>query len=203
MGATPTFRGGRMNLWLLWVAWPVSPKFCPPNPLQAPPADIPGGHIHWGRLATDPARLERLPGLDPWIGANLDLLADIEVASGPAFHGTTLLHTDIRADNILLTADGPVFVDWPHAQVGASWIDLLWFLPSVAMQGGPDPRDVFWDHPVARGADPVSVRSVLTGIAGFFIREATQPPPPGLPALRQFQLAQGVEAIAWLRQMVG
>ena len=29
-------------------------------------------------------------------------------------------------------------VDWPHARVGQPWVDLLWFAPSVAMQGGPD-----------------------------------------------------------------
>jgi RIO-like serine/threonine protein kinase len=29
--------------------------------------------------------------------------------------GTTLLHADIRADNVLLTGGGVVVVDWPHA----------------------------------------------------------------------------------------
>ena len=33
--------------------------------------------------------------------------------------------TDIRADNILLTQDRVVFVDWPWACIAAPWFDLL------------------------------------------------------------------------------
>ena len=33
-------------------------------------------------------------------------------------------------------------VDWPHARIGAAWVDLLWFAPSVAMQGGPAPNEL-------------------------------------------------------------
>jgi aminoglycoside phosphotransferase (APT) family kinase protein len=153
-------------------------------------------------LSDEPAALIRLVGLDLWVRENLDRLTKIAVTSGQAFEGSTLLHSDIRADNILLTDEGVYFVDWPHATVGAAWLDLLYFLPSVAMQGGPDPQATFWSHPVANGARGDTVRSVLAGMAGFFIYGATQPPPPGLPTVRRFQLAQGIEAVRWLRQML-
>jgi hypothetical protein len=84
----------------------------------------------------------------------------------------------------------------------ASWLDLLYFLPSLAMQGGPDPRDLFWRRPLTRDADPEAVLTVLVGFAGFMIHGATQPPPPRLPTLRQFQLAQGLEAMRWLKQTI-
>ena len=42
--------------------------------------------------------------------------------------------------------------------------------------------------------------AVLAAISGFFIRRATLPPPPGLPTLREFQYAQGIESISWLRR---
>jgi hypothetical protein len=93
------------------------------------------------------------------------------------------------------------FVDWPHARVGAPWLDLAYFLPSVAMQGGPLPDEVFWGHPLARFAQRQDVSSVLAGLAGFMIHSATQPPPPGIPNLRSFQLAQGQQAVRWLRKM--
>jgi Phosphotransferase enzyme family len=173
-----------------------------PSPVPAPPAEIPGGVSHWDLLAADPTLLDGLSELDPWIRANTERLADVASPTGPAFQGSTLLHTDIRADNILLTSSGVVFVDWPHARIGAPWIELLWFLPSVAMQGGPDPDDLFWSHPAADGADRAAVLAVLVGIAGFFVFGATQPPPPGLPTLRRIQLAQGIEAVAWLRQFM-
>jgi aminoglycoside phosphotransferase (APT) family kinase protein len=56
-------------------------------------------------------------------------------AAGPA-----LLHGDLRADNLLLTPSRVVAVDWPRACAGAAWVDLLLLLPSVAMQGGPNPE---------------------------------------------------------------
>jgi Phosphotransferase enzyme family len=56
-------------------------------------------------------------------------------AAGPA-----LLHGDLRADNLLLTPGRVVAVDWPRACAGAAWVDLLLLLPSVAMQGGPNPE---------------------------------------------------------------
>jgi hypothetical protein len=173
-----------------------------PTPISAPKATIPGEQNYWALLALDPVPLTRLAGLDLWVRDNLDRLEKIATASGKAFDGDTLLHGDIRADNILMTEEQVLFVDWPHATVGAPWLDLLYFLPSVAMQGGPDPQPTFWNHPVSNGASADTVRSVLAGIAGYFIFEAAQPPPPGLPTLRRFQLAQGVEAVGWLRQML-
>jgi hypothetical protein len=37
-------------------------------------------------------------------------------------------------------------------------------------------------------------------VAGYFAERSTLPAPPGLPTLREFQHAQGVEALAWLRR---
>jgi aminoglycoside phosphotransferase (APT) family kinase protein len=128
-------------------------------------------------------------GLDPWAASHLHELADLESGWPEASSGETLLHADVRSDNILLTSDGVVFVDWPHACVGAAWLDLLAFLPSVAMQGGPPPWELFDAHPVGREAPPDLV--------------LTLPEPRGLPTLREFQGAQGVEALAWLRRSLG
>src|SRR5581483_8341892 len=77
-----------------------------------------------------------------WAGRHLDDLATLEATWADGAGGTTLLHTDLRADNMLLTEDRVVFIDWPWAAVGAPWIDLANMLPSVAMQGGPDPWTV-------------------------------------------------------------
>lgn len=60
----------------------------------------------------------------------------------------------------------------------------------------------FWSHPLAAAADRSDVVAVLAAFAGFMIDGATQPPPPGLPNLRQFQLAQGRHAAQWLRQIL-
>jgi hypothetical protein len=129
----------------------------------------------------DPARL---PELDPWVTENLDRLATLEAGWAEAAAGDTLLHADLRADNILLTESRVVLVDWPWARIGAAWTDLLLMLPSVAMQGGPPPEEVFEGHPVGRGADRDAVTPVLAAFAGFMINGSTQPAVPGIPALR-------------------
>jgi len=121
----------------------------------------------------------------------------------PAGRSPTLLHSDLRADNLLLTPTRVVAVDWPWASVGAAWFDLLLLLPSVTMQGGPDPEPTFAAHPSAAGADPRAVTTALAAWAGFLVGGSRLPPPPGLPTLRAFQHGQRVVAVEWLRRRTG
>jgi aminoglycoside phosphotransferase (APT) family kinase protein len=146
---------------------------------------------------------ERPSHLDDWSARHLEALAALEAAAPAAATGDTLLHFDLRADNLLLTSDRVLVVDWPHARVGAAWIDLAFFAPSVGMQGGPPPEELLARHPAGRTADPGAVSAVVAAIAGFFTWQALQPPPPGLPTLRAFQEAQGVVARDWLARLTG
>jgi aminoglycoside phosphotransferase (APT) family kinase protein len=141
--------------------------------------------------------------VDDWAAEHLEELRELESGWAAAAEGETLLHCDVRADNILLTPERVVFVDWPHACVGAAWVDLLAFLPSVAMQGGPHPWTIFESHRVGRDVPPERLNPVLAALAGFFLQRCTLPPPPGLSTLREFQRGQGIEALAWLRRSLG
>jgi aminoglycoside phosphotransferase (APT) family kinase protein len=143
------------------------------------------------------------PRLDPWAAERLDELAALEAGWPEASAGETLVHGDVRSDNVLLAADRVVFVDWPHAAVGARWFDLLCFLPSAAMQGAPPPWELFEAHPLGRQAPPDALLPMLAAVAGFFVQRSTLEPPPGLPTLREFQRVQGVHALAWLRRSLG
>lgn len=152
----------------------------------------------WGQLLdTSPT------GLDPWSAQHLDTLAALELEAGAAAAGETLLHLDLRADNLLLTPERVVVVDWPHARIGAAWVDIVFLAPSVAMQGGPDPATLFARHPASHDAAPEAVTAVIALMAGFFTWSALQPPPPGLPTLRTFQAAQGFIARRWLAERMG
>jgi aminoglycoside phosphotransferase (APT) family kinase protein len=160
--------------------------------------------VGWRRVAAaHAAGDDDLVGLDPWAARHLDRLADLEVGWPRATEGPTLLHSDLRADNLLLTPTRVLAVDWPWACVGAAWVDLLLLLPSVTMQGGPDPEATFAAHPVAAGADPRAVTTALAAWAGFLVGGARLPAPPGLPTLRAFQLGQGLVALDWLRRRTG
>jgi hypothetical protein len=153
-------------------------------------------------LSADP-HPDLLAGLDGWSASRLGRLAEMESQWAAAAAGTTLLHGDVRADNMLITEDGVMFVDWPHACTGAPWFDVVAFAPSVAMQGGPDPEWVLGSAPSADGADPDAVTAVVTAVAGYFTWQALRPAPPGLPTVRAFQAAQGEQARAWLRRRTG
>ena len=171
-----------------------------PAPIEAPPLTERYGELFrgWRTLAA-----EEPAGLDSWPAERLDALAELEADWEEASAGETLLHADVRADNVLLTPDRVVFVDWPHVCLGAAWVDLLAFLPSVAMQAGPKPWELFDDHPVGRNAAREHVDAVLAALSGFFVQRSTLPPPPGLPTLREFQRAQGTEALDAVEHFVG
>ncbi|WP_020579582.1 phosphotransferase family protein [Actinopolymorpha alba] len=173
-----------------------------PSPIEVPPAAerFSESFAGWHRLAeAHQTGKDDLTGLDPWARQHLTDLAAWESRWSDAAAGTTLAHADLRADNVLLTHDRVVVVDWPWACTTTPWFDLLAMLPSVAMQGGPSPEELFDHHPVADGADPDAVTAVLVALTGFFLEHARRPAPPGLPTLRAFQAAQGHAALRWLR----
>ncbi len=161
----------------------------------------------WRSLAGQPP--EYLQGaaaaggeLGAWVLEHLDDLVALEEAWPAAAAGESLVHGDLRADNVILDAHHCWLVDWPHAALGAPWLDLVLMLPSVAMQGGGDPSAIFRSQRVAEGVDDDRLRAVVAALAGYFAHGALQPPPRGIPNLRPFQGAQAVRSIAWLRTLM-
>lgn len=157
----------------------------------------------WRWLRRAAASGDELLALPVWARRHLDELAALESDWEAASAGTTLLHFDLRADNMLLTADRVVVVDWPHASIGAGWMELAQILPSIAMQGGPRPWEVFDTHPLGRAAPAERVTAVLAALSGYFLQRSLLPAPPGLPTLRAFQRDQGIPALEWLQQRTG
>jgi aminoglycoside phosphotransferase (APT) family kinase protein len=151
----------------------------------------------WRTLATS-AEGDRL---DPWSRAHLHELAALEATWAGQTAGGTLLHADIRADNILITNQGAIVVDWPWACRGAAFTDLVLFAPSVAMQGGPPPADLVASSRSGRAAAPQAVTALVCALAGYLTERSRQPPPPGLPTVRAFQAAQATIARQWLAQL--
>lgn len=154
----------------------------------------------WRRLAVARDHGDSLAELDPWAHRNLARLAGLESQWERAAQGGSLVHADMRADNLLLTDDRVYFVDWPLACIAQPWFDLVAMLPSIAMQGGPSPEMICRAHPVTQAADPDAVTAVLAAVAGYCVRQSRQAPPPGMPTVRQFQHAVGQSALDWLRQ---
>jgi aminoglycoside phosphotransferase (APT) family kinase protein len=164
-----------------------------PTAAESLAADFAG----WRNIAADPPS-----DLDDWAVARLDEVVAWSDRGLAALTGDTLVHLDVRADNLLVTDDGRVvLVDWPWACTGPAWLDRLLLLLNVRVYGG-DPRDMLERCATESGADPGDLIAVLVGLAGFFLDAARRPPPPGIETVRAFQRAQGDAVLAWLRELL-
>jgi len=148
----------------------------------------------WAGLAADPPA-----DLHPWERAHLDWLADVpsRLAGGGWLDGDTLVHNDLRADNLLLGPDGVVVVDWPWAARGADWIDSALFALDPAVHGDVDPEDLVARSPLVAAADPAEVTDLVLGLAGMWADRMRRPAPRGLPTLRPFQRRFHDAALTW------
>jgi len=166
----------------------------------------------WPRVVDDVQTVEEFASwatadadtLDEWTRGHLSELIDLESEWRAVAAGDTLLHLDLRADNMLIRSDGEViFVDWPWGARGAPLLDVVALAPSVRMQGGPDLDWLLARHPAAAAGGRRAADSLLAAVAGMFTIRALRPPPPGLPTLRAFQDAQGRVAREMLATRLG
>lgn len=153
-----------------------------------------GAFTGWRTLASRPGASR----LDSWTRDHLGQLASLEQAWTAHAGGRTVLHTDLRADNLLLTGDRVMVVDWPHACRGAAFIDPVLLAVSVAASGGPAPRQVLARSRAARAASRDAVTAIVCAAAGYYTERALRPPQPGLAAARTHQGVMGRAARQWL-----
>jgi Phosphotransferase enzyme family len=158
---------------------------------RAPDAVPPVG-IHRERLVEGWAEVEADPG--PFLSLGVcsagwleDALPVLREASETApIEGDALLHLDVRSDNLCLAERGAVLVDWNHASIGNPELDVACWLPSLRLEGGPEPDEIL---PGAGGFAAL--------LAGFFGCRAGLPAPATAPAVREFQLAQLRVSLPW------
>lgn len=150
------------------------------------------------RLGEAPDVLE---ALHPWLVQRMDELVELCDRTLPRLAGDRVCHLDVRADNLLVGADGRVrLVDWPWAARGAPWTDAASLLVNVRWGGDLDLRPHL-DAVLDLGAEPEDVLGLVAGLAGLFTEAARTPPAPGLPTLREFQRQQAVAATRVLEEL--
>jgi len=149
----------------------------------------------WSRVRADPP-----DDLDPWAREHLDRLVRLAERAPYALVGESLVHTDVRSDNLLVRPDGEVvLVDWPWACRGPAWLDRVLLLVNVQLYGGHDVEALLEQH-VGADVDADDVDALLAGLTGYFVDAARNPAPVGLPTVRAFQRDQGRSTLAWLRR---
>ncbi|HEX4925415.1 MAG TPA: aminoglycoside phosphotransferase family protein [Bdellovibrionales bacterium] len=118
----------------------------------------------------------------------------------------SLLHLDLRSDNILLSASrGPLLIDWPYVCAGPAAVELGFFAASIAGEGGPGIASVFaeYERIAARSFSRLERQSACAIVAGFLGRRFFLPPLADLPGLRRIQRAQFMPALEWMAEELG
>lgn len=128
-----------------------------------------------------------------WAAGREQELAELARAGLRALaKGDGLVHWDLRADNILLTEERVVFIDWAHAARAASWADTV--ILHADMRGSVELPELPEDE---------GITGFLAGISGGLWWGSSQPPPPGLPTLRDWQRKYALVHLDWLRERLG
>jgi hypothetical protein len=147
--------------------------------------------VGWSRVAADSEPL-LATGLCSrgWLEQALPAL--LRAGEDAPLAGGDLLHFDVRSDNLCFADDRTVLVDWNLACSGNGRFDVAFWLPSLRLEGGPEP----WEVLPEAGA-------LAAAVAGFFASRAGLPPPPGAPTVRAFQRAQAEVALPWAARELG
>lgn len=117
--------------------------------------------------------------------------------------GTTLVHSDVRDDNIIVRHDGTTALcDWNWVVMGAAWLDSLFLL--IGPRGdGLDVEAHIAAHPLLSTVDPGAIDVVLALVLGFFAFNAAQPAPHTSPYVRKAQAWQRDVVLDWLVERRG
>ena len=117
--------------------------------------------------------------------------------------GDTVVHTDVRDDNLLLCDDGRVLLcDWNWPARGAAWLDSVWAM--IGPRGdGLDVEAALAAHPLTADLPADDVDTTLALILGYLFKAADGPVPATSPYLREVQRWQAEVCWEWLAERRG
>jgi hypothetical protein len=142
----------------------------------------------WRAIAADPEPFLSTGLRDAvWLERMLPIL--VAATDSAPLAGDSLLHCDVRSDNLCLKDGRVVLVDWNHARIGNPRFDVAFWLPSLVLERGPRPQRF-------------GVDELAPVVAGFFAARAGLPRPAGAPRVREFQRAQAVVALDWVEAVL-
>jgi aminoglycoside phosphotransferase (APT) family kinase protein len=149
----------------------------------------------WPDVIADPQPFLALEICSPtWLEEHLPTLADASASA--EIGGDSLLHFDVRSDNLCLRGDRAVFVDWNNACVGNPVLDTAAWLPSLHAEGGPAPHEILPD-------ETPGLPQIASLLAGYFCARAGLSPIPQAPHARPLQLAQSKTSLPWAALLLG
>lgn len=178
------------------------PATVTPSPIEAAPGFVEAVGAEfcgWQHLADTGA------DLDPWSTRNLNRLADAEHEWFTDGDGTTLLHADLRPDNMLLTADSAYVIDWAYLHQGPAWADPALFAPHLIRAGHTPPQaeQLMTDVTAWTSAPAKAITSFAIALTGYWERSSRLPAPPQVPYLRPYQAQMARIGRTWVQHRTG
>lgn len=172
--------------------------------------DILSGKNGWQRLDKNAERIENFcrafhdgDAARAWLAANLDHLIDL--SSGHADgHLRTLLHFDLRTDNMLFDHQDQVWlIDWPNACSGPAVYDLVYLAGELALRGNGQAGDIYQK---LIGYSGLSVRKgdvkiALCQLTGYLALNFYRDVPEKLPRLRWLQGGMLFALTDWMNHL--
>jgi phosphotransferase family enzyme len=163
---------------------------------ETPPPDHltgqePDQAVDWRTIAEDPGPFLAL-GLcsSVWLEAALPALLDASAAA--PLVGDSLVHLDVRSDNLCFRDGQAIVIDWNHAAIANPDLDLAFWLPSLHAEGGPPPEAIL-----------SNAATLAAWVAGFFCARAGAAPIPEAPHVRPLQVEQSRTALPWAARALG
>lgn len=134
---------------------------------------------------------------------HLEEAAALAARFDEATQGDTLVHTDVRDDNLIVAGDGRLWIcDWNWPVVGAAWLDSFFTLIGPRGDGLPV-GPTLSGRPLLRDVPAEHIDIVLALLVGYFFKQRDDPVPSTSPHLRDHQAWQGDVCWAWLCERRG
>jgi hypothetical protein len=158
-----------------------------PSPPGLPRAEDEFGDS-WPEVVADPRPFVSL-GLvsEQWLAANLLTLRRASETARLA--GGSVVHLDIRSDNLCFRDGRALIVDWNWTALGHPALDAQFWLPSLVLEGGRPAVELEAEY--------------AAWLVGFFAASAGLPPIPDAPGVRPLQLAQLKVVLPWACRLLG
>ena len=127
---------------------------------------------------------------EAWLDRALPVI--LEAVDRAPVAGDELCHLDVRSDNMCFRGERCILVDWNWMSIGNTEADRAAWLPSLHVEGGPQP----WAVLTGAGALAAWIGGVWAGVG--------TPPPQTAPNVRELQRRQLAVTLDWIdRELLG
>lgn len=144
--------------------------------------------------------------LPPLTGQRRSELHALTLLGREALAGDSVLHNDLRADNIIIRDTGgraseptAVFCDWNFLSTGPAWADWVALLV-YPRHAGIDVDPWITESPLCADADPEHLDAWLAVLAALMVTSGSQPELATSPLLRAHQRFTARILIQWISE---